>query len=54
MGLWSKLTGGQTAETTPTRRTLADRRRREREIRRIDKGTAAWLAAGGRGRRTDR
>jgi CRP-like cAMP-binding protein len=34
MGLWSKLTGGETANTTG--RTPAERHRREREIRAID------------------
>ncbi|MFB7907664.1 hypothetical protein ACFC1T_14625 [Kitasatospora sp. NPDC056076] len=47
MGLWSKLTGGQTASTTPTGRTPRERVRREREIRRIDNGTAKWLRSGG-------
>jgi hypothetical protein len=42
MGLWSKLTGGQTADT-PTGRTPAENRRRNREIRKIDAGTAARL-----------
>ncbi|MEU1506452.1 hypothetical protein [Kitasatospora sp. NPDC005748] len=45
MGLWSKLTGGQTA-TTPTGRTPAENRRRNREIRKIDAGTAARLHPG--------
>lgn len=51
MGLWSKLTGAQTADTSG--RTARDRARRSREIRAIDKGTAAWLRAGGRGPRKD-
>ncbi|MDH6709770.1 hypothetical protein P3T27_006519 [Kitasatospora sp. MAA19] len=33
MGLWSKLTGSQTADTTPTSR--------------ADANTAAWLRRGG-------
>lgn len=44
MGLWSKITGGQPATTSPTAR---DRARRAKENRAIDKGTAAWLRAGG-------
>ncbi len=47
MSLWSTLTGGQTATSAPTGRTAREKRRREREIRNIDKGTAAWLRAGG-------
>ncbi|MFJ2579988.1 hypothetical protein [Kitasatospora aureofaciens] len=54
MGLWSKLTGGQTATSTTTSRTPRERARREREIRKIDAGTANWLRAGGRGPRKDR
>ncbi|MCG6493419.1 hypothetical protein [Kitasatospora sp. A2-31] len=50
MGLWSKLTGGQTA-TTPASRSAGEQARRSAEIRRIDAGTAAWLRAGGRGPR---
>jgi hypothetical protein len=46
MGLWSKLTGGETASTT-TGRAAAERRRREREIRAIDNRTARWLNGGG-------
>jgi hypothetical protein len=53
MGLWSKLTGGQPADT-PTGRTLAERRRRNDEIRDADKGTAAWLRSGGLVHRRDR
>lgn len=44
MGLWSKLTGGQTADSG---RTARDRARRAREISTIDKNTATWLRAGG-------
>ncbi|MET8624556.1 hypothetical protein ABZW30_12500 [Kitasatospora sp. NPDC004669] len=54
MGLWSKLTGGQTADTTPTGRTTRERKRRNREIRDIDAGTAKWERAGGRGPREGR
>jgi hypothetical protein len=50
MGLWSKLTGGQTAEPS-TGRTPAERRRRNREIHRIDAGTSSWLRRGGTGPR---
>lgn len=45
MGLWSKMTGGQAANTTG--RTAKERRRREREIRAIDNRTARWLNGGG-------
>ncbi|MFF7991749.1 hypothetical protein ACFZDG_18390 [Kitasatospora xanthocidica] len=54
MSLWSKLTGGQPASTPSTGRTAKERARREREIRRIDAGTANWLRRGGRGPRTER
>lgn len=50
MGLWSKLTGGETASTT-TGRTAKERARRNREIRAIDAGTASWLRRGGIGPR---
>jgi hypothetical protein len=46
MGLWSKLTGGETASTT-TGRTAKERARRNREIRAIDAKTASWLRGGG-------
>lgn len=52
MGLWSKLTGGQTAETSG--RTARDRARRSKEIRAIDARTASWLRAGGLAPRKDR
>lgn len=45
MGLWSKLTGGETAGTTS--RTAKERARRNREIRAIDAKTASWLRGGG-------
>ncbi|WP_224274049.1 hypothetical protein [Streptomyces sp. LS1784] len=54
MGLWSKLTGGQSASTTPTGRSAREQVRRNAEIRRIDAGTAAWLRRGGIGPRKDR
>lgn len=44
MGLWSKLTGGQSADTG---RTARDRARRSKEIRAFDARTADWLRAGG-------
>lgn len=44
MGLWSKLTGGQTADSP---RTPREKRRRAAEIRNIDTGTRNWLNAGG-------
>lgn len=46
MGLWSKLTGGETASTT-TGRTARERARRAKEIRAIDKRTSRWLSNGG-------
>ncbi|MGA5820842.1 hypothetical protein ACPC54_23615 [Kitasatospora sp. NPDC094028] len=52
MGLWSKITSSQTASAT--RRTTRDHERRNREIRRIDAGTATWLRNGGIGPRKDR
>jgi hypothetical protein len=54
MGLWSKLTGGQAASTTTTSRTAKEHQRRNKEIQRIDAGTASWLRAGGRGLRNGR
>jgi hypothetical protein len=45
MDLWSKLTGGETANTTG--RTAKERARRNREIRAIDAKTASWLRGGG-------
>ncbi|MFE5582536.1 hypothetical protein [Kitasatospora sp. NPDC056531] len=47
MGLWSKLTGGQTASTTPAGRTPRERARRARDIERADANTANWLRRGG-------
>jgi hypothetical protein len=47
MGLWSKLTGGESASTTPTGRTPRERRRRAREISDADANTDKWLRAGG-------
>jgi hypothetical protein len=47
MGLWSKLTSNKPAEPS-TGRTPAERRRRSREIHRIDAGTAARLHPGDR------
>jgi hypothetical protein len=46
MGLWSKLTGQTTP--SPTGRTPRERARREREIRKIDAGTADRLHPGDR------
>ncbi|MER5350611.1 hypothetical protein ABT093_09795 [Kitasatospora sp. NPDC002551] len=54
MGLWSKRTSQTTSSTTLVGRTPAERRRRERDIRVIDKGTAAWLRSGGPVHRRDR
>ncbi|MGW3072349.1 hypothetical protein [Kitasatospora sp. NPDC001132] len=55
MGLRSLLTSGnKTADPTPAGRTARDRARRDREIRKIDAGTAAWLRRGGRGPRDGR
>ncbi len=51
MGLWSKLTNPPDRHPA---RTPAERRRRNDEIRRIDKGTASWLRRGGTGPRKDR
>jgi hypothetical protein len=47
MGLWSKLTGGESASSTPTGRTPRERARRERDIRNADANTDKWLRAGG-------
>lgn len=44
MGLWSKLTGAESADTG---RTPRERDRRAKEIRAIDSRTASWLRAGG-------
>lgn len=46
MGLWAKLTGGQTADTAAAS-THRDRMRRSNENRAIDARTSAWLRAGG-------
>lgn len=50
MGFWPKRTNTD----PPSRRTPTERRRRERDIRAIDKGTAAWLRSGGLVHRRDR
>nr|BEK68831.1 hypothetical protein KPHV_60580 [Kitasatospora purpeofusca] len=47
MGIWPKRTNTD----PPPRRTPTERRRREREIRAIDTGTANWLRSGGTGPR---
>jgi hypothetical protein len=47
MGLWSKLTGGESASSTPTGRTPRERARRARDIKRADDNTRAWLRSGG-------
>lgn len=47
MNLWPKRTN----PPDQPRRTPAERRRRERDIHRIDKGTANWLRRGGTGPR---
>ncbi len=46
MGIWSKLTGGQDAP--PAGRTAKERKRRAKDISRIDASTSKWLASGGR------
>jgi hypothetical protein len=53
MGLWSKLTGSQPADTS-IGRTPRERTRRAAEIREIDAGTTAWLRRGGIGPRQGR
>jgi hypothetical protein len=49
MGIWTKLTG---QEQPVAGRTPKERRRRAKEISRIEKGTASWLRAGGTARPT--
>jgi hypothetical protein len=53
MSVLSKLIG-TTVKTTTGSRTPRERARRAAEIRRIDKGTANWLRAGGWNPRKDR
>ncbi|MER5356094.1 hypothetical protein ABT093_37960 [Kitasatospora sp. NPDC002551] len=49
MAFWPKSTNPPAAaDASPAGRTPTERRRREREIRRIDAATAKWLARGGR------
>lgn len=49
MGAWAKLTG---KTEPPVGRTPSERRRRAKEIKAIDAGTASWLRAGGRAAKT--
>lgn len=54
MGLWTLLTGTQTATPAATGRTPRERARRSREIRAIDTRTTTWLQNGGLAGRKER
>ncbi len=50
MGIWSKLTASQVSQ--PSGRTAKERKRRAKDISRIDASTSNWLASGGRAAKT--